>query len=225
VSLVLRPSFGRPHAQGVAEGGVDLVGVIRGTPVEQQPERCRARGVHAILEGLDHSLAVLGVADRRAHDRTGIGIDVELEIEGEAGAVDLDRDLHAIADPLGSGEEHLEAVSGRALVGRAARPPPWATLSVHVENAADEGAAVWDAQVVPHVVAEGREWASPALPGGEDGLDARRARALIISGVRFLGVGLVAGRTAGAEPVLDRAPGHGDRLGEGVELEGGVGLT
>jgi hypothetical protein len=77
------------------------------------------------MEGLDDRVGVFLGAHRGADKRPCMRIDVELEIEGEAPAVDDDRHLHAVADPLGAWEEGAEGAAQRSLIGR----PPAATGS------------------------------------------------------------------------------------------------
>ena len=88
VGLVLRALRGGADAQGLADRGVDVLGVVARMIVEEQGERGRARGLDAGLEGVDDRVAVLGVADPEADPRAAMGVDHQLEVEAEHLAVD-----------------------------------------------------------------------------------------------------------------------------------------
>ncbi len=157
----------------------------------------------------------LGRADRGTDEGAAVGVDVELEVAGEAPSGDFDDQLRAVADPLGAREEGLEALAVRRGVGWSSSPlrDPHA---VSREDTVDRVPPQGDAVVKLDVIAEGDKAATPALPGGEHGLDLRDGRSLRLQGeVDLLGdLGPLA-----AEPVLQGAEREPGGLGEVVEGE------
>src|SRR5690606_15912891 len=111
VRLVLSALHGGANANGVAERGVDLGGVVRWSVVEQLGERSRARRRDAVLEGLDDGRRVLLVANRDADEGSREGITLQLEVELHDFTADGDGHAHAVTDPLRAGKESLKAAA------------------------------------------------------------------------------------------------------------------
>ena len=211
VRLVLRSPLGGLHPDGGADPLVDLGAEVGGAVVDQNAERLRAGGPHAVVEGFDDRLAVLLVVGGDPDGSVAVRIDHQLEVEAEALCANLDIDGRAVADPLGAGEESLEVLAQGLLVGRAAGTSVRGALAALCEEGADERVAVGDAEVEADMFAEGAEAALPAVPLVEDGLDAGAGRRIRLGpdGVVRLGR-LVSVLSSSSEPVLERTQRHAD---------------
>ena len=71
-----------------------------------------------MLEGLDESIGIFGIAHVDTDHAVGSDIELGFPVEDEGFAVDFDLDLIAIGDPLGAGKELSEGP-----------PAPWGIIS------------------------------------------------------------------------------------------------
>ncbi len=219
VGLVLGPRRRGAHTEGVAEGEVDLGGVVGGTVVEQQRERGLAGGDDAVLERLNDGGGVLLAAHAGAGEGARVRVDIKLEVEVEALSVDQDGHLHAVADPLGAREEGAERATQCAFVGGPALASSRAAQAVDMEDARDRFTPERHEQAIAHVVTEADEGAVPARPRVEHGL---HLHVIGVGGWRGRRLGRLCGRNRIAQPIFERAQRHVDGGGERLDVERGV---
>ncbi len=75
------PEWGRADSEGVADGLVDLGGVVGWLVVEQQGQRLLAGLGHRVTKRRNDGVGVLDQGDVGTHEGAGVGVHIEFEVE------------------------------------------------------------------------------------------------------------------------------------------------
>ena len=119
--LVFRAKGCRTHDDGRIDGIMHFGRMVAGLVIEEQGERRFLGALFSVIEGRNDSCRVFRRTDVCANNGARIRVYDEFKVSGIAFAIDDDRKLGAITDPLGVGKEGFEGLTRSELVRTAPR--------------------------------------------------------------------------------------------------------